>query len=67
MLVLTEGVILYHEEPQVASLADDLRSLAHVDGWIVDYVSKESLAYRERAGVNRLHVPGGGHPTPSPR
>lgn len=54
ILVLTEGVILYLEEPQVAALADDLRSLAHVDGWIVDYVSKESLAFRERAGVNRL-------------
>ena len=54
ILVLTEGVILYLEEPQVAALADDLRSLGHIDGWIVDYVSKESLAYRERAGVNRL-------------
>lgn len=54
ILVLTEGVILYLEERQVASLADDLRSLAKVDGWIVDYVSRESLAYRERAGVKRL-------------
>lgn len=54
ILVLTEGVILYLEEPQVASLADDLRLLVHTDGWIVDYISKESLAYRERAGMNRL-------------
>jgi methyltransferase (TIGR00027 family) len=53
-LVLTEGVILYLEEPQVALLADDLRALVHVDGWIVDYISRESLDYRERAGVNRL-------------
>ncbi|HEU4586450.1 MAG TPA: SAM-dependent methyltransferase [Gemmatimonadaceae bacterium] len=53
VLVLTEGVILYLEETQVASLADDLRSLAHIDGWIVDYVSKESHSYRERAGINR--------------
>jgi methyltransferase (TIGR00027 family) len=54
ILVLTEGVILYLDEPQVATLADDLRSLAHIDGWIVDYVSKESHGYRERAGVSRL-------------
>jgi methyltransferase (TIGR00027 family) len=54
ILVLTEGVILYLEEAQVASLADALRSLAHIEGWIVDYVSKESHSYRERAGINRL-------------
>jgi methyltransferase (TIGR00027 family) len=54
ILVVTEGVILYLEESQVAFLADDLRALANIDGWIVDYMSKESLAYRERAGVNRL-------------
>lgn len=54
ILVLTEGVILYLDVAQVASVADNLRSLAHVDGWIVDYVSKEGLAYRERAGLNRL-------------
>lgn len=54
ILVLTEGVILYLQEDRVASLADDLRSLAHVDGWIVEYLSPESLAYRERAGLNRL-------------
>ena len=53
ILVLTEGVILYLEDAQVASLADDLRSLVHIDGWIVDYVSKESHSYRERAGINR--------------
>jgi methyltransferase (TIGR00027 family) len=54
ILVLTEGVILYLDEQQVAALADDLRALAHLDGWIVDYMSKESVAYRERAGLNRL-------------
>ncbi len=54
ILVLTEGVILYLDERQVATLADDLRVLAHLDGWIVDYMSKESVAYRERAGLDRL-------------
>lgn len=54
IMVLTEGVILYLDESQVATLADDLRALAHVDGWIVDYMSKESVAYRERAGRSRL-------------
>jgi methyltransferase (TIGR00027 family) len=37
LLVLTEVVILHLYERQVATLADDLRALAHLDGWIVDY------------------------------
>jgi methyltransferase (TIGR00027 family) len=54
LLVLTEGVILYLDESQVGALADELRALDHVHDWVVDYMSKESVAYRERAGRTRL-------------
>lgn len=53
LLVLTEGVVPYLDLAQAGALADDLRALGHVGGWIVDYVSPETHRYRERAGVNR--------------
>jgi methyltransferase (TIGR00027 family) len=53
MLILTEGVVPYLDVPAAGALADDLRALQHVDGWIVDYVSPESLAYRRRKGLDR--------------
>lgn len=53
VLVLTEGVILYLEIDEVAALADELRALTRVDSWIVDYISPESHAYRQRAGLDR--------------
>ena len=53
MLILTEGVVLYMDIADVAALADDLRALSHVDSWIVDYISPESIAYRKRRGVDR--------------
>lgn len=52
-LVLSEGVVPYLDLEQVGSLADDLRSLTHLDSWIVDYVSPESHRYRKRAGLGR--------------
>jgi methyltransferase (TIGR00027 family) len=52
-LVLTEGVIPYLDLSQAGSLADDLRALNHVESWIVDYLSPESVAYRKRNGANR--------------
>jgi methyltransferase (TIGR00027 family) len=54
LLVLTEGVVPYLDVDQAASLADDLRALTRVDGWIVDYVSPESHAYRRRSGTERF-------------
>ncbi|MES1167230.1 MAG: SAM-dependent methyltransferase, partial [Pseudomonadota bacterium] len=51
LLILTEGVVPYLAEEAVGALADDLRGLSGVDSWIVDYVSPESHAYRQRAGV----------------
>ncbi|HVR60855.1 MAG TPA: SAM-dependent methyltransferase [Polyangia bacterium] len=53
MLVLTEGVVPYLDLAAAGALAADLRALAHVGGWIVDYISPESHQYRERAGINR--------------
>jgi O-methyltransferase involved in polyketide biosynthesis len=52
-LILTEGVVPYLDVAQVAALADDLHRLAHVDAWIVDYISPESHAWRQRSGVDR--------------
>jgi methyltransferase (TIGR00027 family) len=51
--VLTEGVVPYLDVGQVAELADDLRGLAHVDSWIVDYISPQAMAYGKRMGRDR--------------
>jgi len=51
VLVLTEGVVPYLDNAEAAALADDLRSLAHVDAWVVDYTSPEWHAHRQRSGV----------------
>lgn len=52
VFVLTEGVVPYLDLAQAGALADDLRALPDVDGWVVDYVSPEGLAQRRRAGVD---------------
>lgn len=52
LLVLTEGVVPYLTLEQAGDLARDLRRMNHLDGWILDYVAKESHKYRQRAGVN---------------
>ena len=46
MLVLTEGVVPYLSVDEAASLADDLRGLGHVAGWVVDYFSPEVIKFR---------------------
>lgn len=51
-LVLTEGLVPYLDLGEAATLADDLRALSGVDGWVVDYISPESHRYRERAGLS---------------
>jgi len=53
LLVLTEGVIPYLAEAQAGALADDLRALEHLAGWIVDYVSPQAAANRDRMGMER--------------
>jgi len=53
LLVLTEGVVPYLDLQEAGGLADDLRRLRQVDGWIVDYVSPESDRYRRKSGVEK--------------
>ncbi len=53
LLVLTEGVVPYLDEEQAASLADDLRAMAHARYWVLDYFSPEVVKYRGRNGMNR--------------
>ena len=53
LLFLTEGVVSYLAEEDVASLADDLRAMDHAYGWIVEYFSPELARVRMRRGFNR--------------
>lgn len=53
LLILTEGVVPYLDEADVASLADDLHALAHVRYWILDYFSPEAARYRRRNRMTR--------------
>jgi methyltransferase (TIGR00027 family) len=53
MLVLTEGVVPYLDEEQAASLADDLRAMAHARYWVLDYFSPEVVKYRGRNGMHQ--------------
>lgn len=52
ILVLTEGVLPYLSSEQVSALAEDLRALHKLHGWVVDYVSPDAHAYRKRAGLD---------------
>jgi methyltransferase (TIGR00027 family) len=53
ILVLTEGVIPYLEEDQVADLAQDLRDRPEVALWIVEFFSEFSYRYMRRVGQSR--------------
>jgi len=53
ILVLTEGVIPYLENGQVASLAEALRAMRHARFWIVDYLSARAVEFRRRGRVRR--------------
>jgi len=53
ILVLTEGVVPYLDNEQVASLADDLFATSQARLWILDYFSVEAHKYRRRSRVNR--------------
>jgi methyltransferase (TIGR00027 family) len=48
ILVLTEGVVPYLTEGDVAELADDLRQVEKVCYWIIDYFSPEAIRYGQR-------------------
>lgn len=53
LLVLTEGVIPYLSNNQVASLAGDLYVLDRLRYWIAEYHSPRVIKYRERSGIQR--------------
>ncbi|HTZ74810.1 MAG TPA: SAM-dependent methyltransferase [Candidatus Aquilonibacter sp.] len=53
LLVLTEGVITYLTNDQVAALADDLHSLANLRYWIVEYFSPDVVKFRQRTGIQQ--------------
>jgi methyltransferase (TIGR00027 family) len=53
ILVLTEGVVPYLNNDEVASLADDLRATINIRYWILDYFSPEAMKYRKRKTVDR--------------
>lgn len=46
MLVLTEGIVPYLSNSDVATLANDLRDLSTLQGWIVDYISTVAVKAR---------------------
>ncbi len=48
ILVLTEGVIPYLAEGDVAELASDLRQMDRARCWVVDYFSPEALKFGRR-------------------
>ncbi len=54
LLILTEGVVPYLTNDDVAALADELRALDHASGWIVDFFSQELLKQREKMMAGRL-------------
>jgi O-methyltransferase involved in polyketide biosynthesis len=48
VLVLTEGVVPYLTESDVAELADDLRQKENVCYWIIDYFSPVAIRYGDK-------------------
>jgi methyltransferase (TIGR00027 family) len=48
ILVLTEGVIPYLTNDDVAELADDLRQVKKIGFWITDYFSPEAIRFGEK-------------------
>lgn len=53
MVVLTEGVIPYLGEEEVASLADDLKALRHAPNWITEYHAPATMKYLNRGPMAR--------------
>lgn len=52
-IVLTEGVVPYLAEEDVAALAEDLHAHAAFGHWIVDYFSPATYRYRERSAIRK--------------
>jgi O-methyltransferase involved in polyketide biosynthesis len=55
-LIVTEGVLPSLTEHHAGELADDLRQLSQAEGWIVDYISPEAHAWRDRRWAKGGHM-----------
>jgi len=53
ILVLTEGVVPYLGNDEVASLATDLFATSQVRFWILDFFSPQALKFRQRRRIER--------------
>jgi methyltransferase (TIGR00027 family) len=53
VLVLTEGVIPYLGNEDVARLAEDIKSQRSFRHWVVDYFSAEAVRMRKRTAIQR--------------
>jgi methyltransferase (TIGR00027 family) len=54
ILVLTEGVLPYLSNEEVAALADDLRGQENIRFWIADYMAPQVQRFRRR--LSRRHL-----------
>jgi methyltransferase (TIGR00027 family) len=54
VLILTEGVIPYLANDDVASLADALHAMRGARLWIVDYLSAQAVAFRRRKHLRQV-------------
>jgi methyltransferase (TIGR00027 family) len=61
VLVITEGLLVYLDAKEVASLADDLHRHLPNARWLLENISPEILARQQRLWRNRLRVAGAEH------
>jgi methyltransferase (TIGR00027 family) len=54
VLVLTEGLLVYLTQEQVAALAEDLHAMAHFRRWIADVLTPELLAWLLETSFKRF-------------
>lgn len=54
ILVLTEGVLIYLDAEDVASLASELSSLSHFGAWVLEVVSPEALQNMKHTAGRRM-------------
>jgi methyltransferase (TIGR00027 family) len=54
ILVLTEGVLPYLSNEDVAALADDLHGQSNIRFWIADYMSPDARRFRSRLAQRHL-------------
>jgi methyltransferase (TIGR00027 family) len=55
ILVVTEGVVPYLSDADVAELADELRQAEKIGFWIIDYFSPEAIRYGEKLRARFMH------------